>query len=166
MVMNLDQQLLRQYRSGEGLPLAIRSTSLAESLGTKLEKIDALGSRIELSFVVGQQYLQAEDVLHGGIVTTMLDFAMAYAALLAIPEGLSVATINMNISYLRSATPGHYRAVAEIERCGKNIVFARAQLLCHENKPVATAVSSLAIVAPRRKQVYGPPDGSSIQVNV
>jgi uncharacterized protein (TIGR00369 family) len=151
--MNLDQRLLRQYQLGEGLPAAVKSSSLAESLGTKLEKIDIAGPRIELSFVVGQQFLQAEDVVHGGIVTTMLDFAMAYAALLAIPDGLSVATINMNVSYLRSARSGQFRAVAEVERCGKKVVFARAQLLDRETKAVATAVSSLAIVAPRRKQV-------------
>ncbi|WP_426441439.1 PaaI family thioesterase [Bradyrhizobium genosp. P] len=164
--MNLDQQLLRQYRSGEGLPIAIKSTPLAESLGTKLETIDAAGSRIELSFVVGQQFLQAEEVVHGGIVTTMLGFAMAYAALLAIPEGLSVATINMNVSYLRSAIPGHHSAVAEIERCGRNIVFARAQLLERENKPVATAVSSLAIVRPRRNDVHELVTGAPRQVIV
>ena len=151
--MNLDQRLLRQYQSGEGLPAVVKSSSLAESMGTKLEKIDIAGPRIELSFFVGEQFLQAEDVVHGGIVTTMLDFAMAYAALLAIPDGLSVATINMNVSYLRSARSGQFRAVAEVERCGKNIVFVRAQLLDRETKAVATAVSSLAIVAPRRKQV-------------
>ena len=160
--MNLDQRLLRQYQSGEGLPAAVKSSSLAESLGTKLEKIDIAGPRIELSFVVGQQFLQAEDVVHGGIVTTMLDFAMAYAALLAVPDGLSVATINMNISCFRSARSGQFRAVAEVERCGKNVVFARAQLLDRETKAVAAAVSSLAIVAPRRKQVDELADGAEV----
>jgi uncharacterized protein (TIGR00369 family) len=82
----------------------------------------------------------------------MLDSAMAYVALLAIPDGLSVATINMNVSCIRSARPGHYTAVAEIERCGKSVVFTRARLLDRENKIVATAVSSLAIVAPRRSR--------------
>ncbi|WP_375779368.1 PaaI family thioesterase [Bradyrhizobium sp. ma5] len=96
--MNLDQQLFRQYQSGARLPAAIKSTSLAESLETKLEKIDLAGPRIELSFVVGRQFLQAEDVVHGGAVSTMLDFGMVYAALLAIPDGLSVATINMNVT--------------------------------------------------------------------
>ena len=158
--MNLDQKLLRQYQSGEGLPTAVRSSSLAESLGTKLETIDLAGPRIELSFVVGQQFLQAEDVIHGGAVTMMLDFAMAYAALLAIPDGLSVATINMNTSYLRSAKLGRYRAVAEVERCGKAVVFTRAQLLDRENKAVATSVSSLAVVAPRRKPVNEPLAGA------
>ncbi|OAF07254.1 PaaI family thioesterase [Bradyrhizobium neotropicale] len=153
--MNLDQQLLRRYQSGDGLPAAITSNSLAESLGTRIENIDAAGPGIELSFSVGQHFLQAEDVVHGGIVTTMLDFAMAYAALLAVPDGLSVATINMNVSCLRSARPGHYRAVAEIERCGRSVVFARAQLLDRENKLVATAASSLAVVVPRRKSLQG-----------
>ncbi|MCA1414345.1 MULTISPECIES: PaaI family thioesterase [Bradyrhizobium] len=160
--MNLDQKFLRQYRSGEGLPAAVRSTSLAEALGTKLEEIDLLGPSIELSFLVGEQFLQAEDVIHGGAVTMMLDFAMAYAALLAIPDGLSVATININVSYLRSAKPGPYRAVAEVERCGKAVVFTRAQLLDRENKAVATSVSSLAVVAPRRKSFIEPPAGAEI----
>ncbi|GLR98725.1 MULTISPECIES: PaaI family thioesterase [Bradyrhizobium] len=160
--MNLDQKLLRQYQSGEGLPVAVKSSSLAESLKINLEKIDLAGPRIELSFIVGQQFLQAEDVVHGGAVAMMLDFAMAYAALLAIADGLSVATINMNVSYLRSAKPGQYRAVAEVERCGKAVVFTRAQLLDRESKAVATSVSSLAVVAPRRKSGIEPFAGAEI----
>lgn len=160
--MNLDQKLLRQYQTADGLPAAVKPSALAESLGTKLERIDIGGPRIELSFVVGRQFLQAEDVVHGGMVATMLDFAMAYAALLAIPDGLSVATINMNISFLRSARPGDFRAIAEVERCGKTVVFAHARLLDRNNKAVATAVSSLAIVAPRRKQINEPFAGAEI----
>ena len=158
--MNLDQLLLRQYQSGEKLPVSIKTSPLAEALGTRIEKIDAIAPRIELSFAVGEHFVQAEDVIHGGAVATMLDSAMAYAALLAIPDGLSVATINMNISCIRSARPDHYRAVAEIERCGKSVVFARAQLLDREDKVVATAVSSLAIVAPRRNRAHDSSDGA------
>ncbi|WP_407123269.1 PaaI family thioesterase [Bradyrhizobium sp. STM 3561] len=149
--MNLDQQFLRQHEKGSGLPIAVNSTALATSLETKLEVIDLSGPRLELSFKVGTHFLQAEDVVHGGALTTMLDFAMAYAALLAIPDGLSVATINMNVAYLRSAKIGGYRALAEIERCGKNVVFARAQLQDRDKRAIATATSSLAIVRPRRK---------------
>lgn len=162
--MNRDQQFLRRYQSGSGLPAAITSSSLAESLGASLEKVDAVGVGIELSFSVGQVFLQAEDVVHGGIVTTMLDFAMAYVALLAIPDGLSVATINMNISCLRSAKPGEYRAVAQIDRCGKSVVFARAHLLDGESRSIATAVSSLAIVTPRRKPLPESACGSDDRV--
>ena len=39
-------------------------------------------------------------------------------------------------------------------------MFARAQLLDRENKVVATAVSSLAIVAPRRNQVHKSSDSA------
>ena len=133
---------------------------MLSALETRVERIEAIGPRIELSFAVGEHFVQAEDVVHGGAVATMLDFAMAYAALLAIPDGLSVATINMNISCIRSVRPGCCRAVAEIERCGKRVVFARARLLDRENKVVATAASSLAIVAPRRNQAQKSSDGA------
>ncbi|WP_375779401.1 PaaI family thioesterase [Bradyrhizobium sp. ma5] len=156
MTMNRDQQFLRGHQLGDRLPVAIETSALALSLQAKVEKIDADGPRIELSFKVGEQFVQAEDVVHGGAVTTMLDFAMAYVALLAVPDGLSVATINMNVSCLRSAKPGHYKAFGEIERCGKTVVFARARLMDCEDNAVASAVSSLAIVSPRRK-----PDGAA-----
>ena len=159
--MNRDQELLRQHQSYGTLPIAVKTSSLAESLQARLEKIDAAGLRIELSFDVGKQFVQAEDVVHGGAVTTMLDFGMAYAALLAIPDGLSVATINMNISCLRPAKQGRYRTVAEIERCGKTVVFARATLLDQDSRAVATAVSSLAIVTPRRTRAQEPSDGAA-----
>lgn len=148
--MNLDQQLLRQLQSGAELPAAINSTALARALQTRLERIDVTSPAIEVSFVAGEDFTQAEDVVNGGIVATMLDFAMAYVALLAIPDGQSVATISMTLSCIRSARAGRFRATGEIERCGRTVVFTRARLVDDENRVIATAVSSLAIVAPRR----------------
>ena len=158
--MNLDQMLLRQLQSERAFPARIKSSRLAEALETRLEKIDDAGPRIELSFVVSDYFLQAEDVIHGGAFAMMLDFAMAYAGLLAVPDGLSVATINMNLSCIRSARPGRYRAVAEIERCGKSIVFARATLSDQAANTVAIAVSSLSIVSPRRNGAPASPSGA------
>jgi uncharacterized protein (TIGR00369 family) len=147
--MNLDQQLLRRLAAEGNLPVAIDSSALARALVAQLEAVDHESS-VELSYVVGDFFTQAEDVVHGGAVATMLDFAMAYASLFAVPDGQSVATINMNVSCIRSARPGRYRARGEIERCGRNIAFARARLADSEGRLVATAASSLAIVRPRR----------------
>ncbi|MGF6312884.1 MULTISPECIES: PaaI family thioesterase [unclassified Bradyrhizobium] len=148
--MNLDQQLLRRLSSGRELPAAVASSALARALQTQLKEIDPKTASVELLFVVGDDFTQAEDVVHGGTVATMLDFAMAYAALMAVDDGLSVATITMNVSCIRSAKPGAYRARGEIERCGRNIVFVRGILSDGEGRLVATAASSLAIVSPRR----------------
>ena len=66
-------------------------------------------------------------VLHGGVVTTLIDATAGAAVYAAIPEGTSLATLDMRIDYLKPAEP-HKRlyARAELYRLTRRIAFIRA----------------------------------------
>ena len=66
-------------------------------------------------------------VLHGGVVTTLIDATAGAAVYAAIPAGTALATLDMRIDYLKPAEP-HKRlyASAELYRLTRRIAFVRA----------------------------------------
>lgn len=105
--------------------------------------------KIELTFEPGVQFTQAADLIQGGAIATMLDLAMAFVAMMKLPDGYSVATANLNVSYLRAAKSGTLRATAEIERFGRNLIFARASLADAAGIILATGSSTLSALTPK-----------------
>jgi len=72
-------------------------------------------------------------VLHGGVVTTLLDTAAGIAAYAGLAHRASLATLDMRIDYLKPARP-HERllGVAELYRLTRNVAFVRAHAHQHD----------------------------------
>jgi uncharacterized protein (TIGR00369 family) len=65
-------------------------------------------------------------VLHGGVVTTLLDSAGGAAVLSALGRSTSLATLDLRIDYLRSMPPDReLTARVECYRKTRHIAFAR-----------------------------------------
>ena len=68
----------------------------------------------------------ASGVVHGGIVTTLLDTVGGMAALARQGEFLVMATLDLRIDYLRPSTPGKDLAArVECYKLTRNIAFTR-----------------------------------------
>lgn len=141
---NPDQHLISQFQAGGGMPIPVASNPLAVALNAQICHADA-ATGVVLEFRPDRIFLQGADVLQGGIVASMLDFAMAFAVLAALPDTASCATANLNVAFLRAAHLGTYRAVGQIERVGRTLAFARSELRAADAAIVATASSTLAI---------------------
>ncbi len=95
-------------------------------------------------------------VVHGGVLTTMLDNAsgMAVHSGPSPDEETAIATLDLRIDYLRGAVPQKtIHAEANCYKRTKNIVFVRG--LAYEDDrddPVATSVATFMMGTPNKRR--------------
>lgn len=83
-------------------------------------------------------------VIHGGVITTLVDQTSGAAVLAALGTPEQVATLDLRIDYLRAAMAGEpVRARARCYKVTSNICFARCVVYQgSESDPVATSMST------------------------
>src|SRR3954463_9890849 len=96
-------------------------------------------------------------VLHGGVVTAMLDESCGMAVQLALNGTSAIATLDLRIDYQKPATPGlDIRAHAVCYRTTRSIAFVRATAYQDsEDDPVATATACFMVGANRTNMLKG-----------
>src|SRR6476661_5809304 len=90
-------------------------------------------------------------VLHGGVVTAMLDESRGMAVQLALDGTSAIATLDLRIDYQKPATPGlDIKAHSVCYRTTRSIAFVRSTAYQEsEDDPVATATACFMIGANR-----------------
>lgn len=67
-------------------------------------------------------------VVHGGVITALLDTLSGMVVMSVVPKGTAVATLDLRIDYLHPALPGRdIRAVAEVAKRTESIAFVRGR---------------------------------------
>src|SRR5690606_14049685 len=124
----------------------------AAGIGMRLHR--AVEGKALLSIPYDEELVGDPDsgVLHGGVITALLDTACG-AAVMSMPQKLSgAATLDLRIDYMRPASAGQaVRAAAECYRMTRSIGFARA-VAYHEDPedPIASAAGAFMLERPRQ----------------
>jgi uncharacterized protein (TIGR00369 family) len=144
--MNTDTVLIQQFLRGGEQPLALTASSLQQLLKGEILQIDPKAGRATLAFEPGPEFLQGGGVVQGGIVTTMLDYAMAFAALAKIPADTTVGSATLTVNFMKPALPGRFIARGTVIRMGSRMLFAEAQIGPDETQLIATATTVMALI--------------------
>jgi uncharacterized protein (TIGR00369 family) len=78
-------------------------------------------------------------IVHGGLVSTLLDTAMGGACWSLLEEGETFLTADLHVEFLRSSHPGTLRAEGKVVHRTKRVVFCAAELYDASGDHLASA---------------------------
>lgn len=121
-------------------------------------------AQVPHTLVLGQQLVQSErgrvtfmlpyreelvgnrktGVLHGGVITSLIDASSGLSIFSLLEESEAIATLDLRIDYLRPATPKlPVYCMAECYRLGRQIAFTRATAYQDDtSEPIAYSVGT------------------------
>ena len=78
-------------------------------------------------------------IVHGGMVTTLLDTAMGGACWSTLEESESFLTAGLNVEFLRATRPGTLRAEGRVVQRNRRVAFCAAELYDTEGELLASS---------------------------
>ncbi|NQV81292.1 MAG: PaaI family thioesterase [Alphaproteobacteria bacterium] len=85
-------------------------------------------------------------VVHGGVITSLLDSASGMAVFSVVPRPMQIATLDLRIDYLRPATPhADIKAEADCYRLSKNVAFVRGRAFQDGDREIASSLATFML---------------------
>lgn len=116
-----------------------------KTLDGKIESYNSQSGVIEFHFDANESHTHSDDIIQGGFVAGMLDAAMAHVVFCKLDRVVTLATLEMKVSYLDIARPGKLIARGWVLRMGKTIGFLEADLTAADGTVLAKATSTARI---------------------
>ena len=121
-----------------------------------IELLDVEPGRAKLSVRWRPDLLQPAGVMHGGVIASLVDTAIAQSILLtpqymeAHARGARIVSVDLRIKYLRPASEGIIICEARTPRVGRTITHSTATVTDEAGKEVASGDAIYMIVEGQR----------------
>src|SRR5450830_211333 len=126
-------------------------------LGLRLHSADATGLTVLLPYSVEIVGDPNSGVIHGGVLTTLMDTACGMATLCVLPEFEVCPTLDLRIDYMHPAEPHKpVYGFAQCYRVTTDVIFTRGFAYQDDpQQPVAHAVGTFMRMGKRLKGTQG-----------
>ncbi len=94
--------------------------------------------------------LNRNGVVHGGVICTLMDEAIGWAAHDSLEEGGHLVTAELKINFLAAATSGTLAGRGRVIRQGKHLIVGEGDILDQEGRLLARGLGTWMIVSPDR----------------
>ncbi len=121
--------------------------ALFASLGVLIDHIDQ--DKAVLRLPPNPATIQGAGIVAGGVLATMLDEAMAHAAIAraGVDQGRKVATTNLEVRFFRPARPGdEITATGRVVKAGSRVQFLEAEAVNQSGQALALATATFLVM--------------------
>jgi uncharacterized protein (TIGR00369 family) len=116
-----------------------------------IELISVSETEVVIGLPIKDEHKQNAGFVHGGVLATLADVAMGFAAVAAAPVTHHVLTGDLRIAYLNPGIGTYLFARGYAIKAGRKIVFTEAEIYRtagDEKIPVCKASATMVLVAP------------------
>lgn len=101
----------------------------------------------------GEKHYNPIGVVHGGLLATLLDSAMACAVHATLPAGTGYTTVELHVNLVRPVTAetGRLRAEGEVLHRGSRVATAQGRVVDASGRLCAHGTTTCLILSPERK---------------
>lgn len=114
-------------------------------LGSRIDAVDATAGTLSATYEAQASFRNPAGTVQGGMLSAMLDDLTASLVDATLTAGQGVATLNLNVSFLRPAQVGALQGEARMLRRGRDVCHVMSTLV-QDGKEVATAVAVCKVV--------------------
>jgi len=121
---------------------------ISETIGWTIVGVEK--GLIRLRFEPQEYLFHGAGILHGGVLATLLDSAMASAVISTLDAGRACTTVSMTVSNIRAVRMGDgpLFAVGKVEHAGRRAATATGAITDETGRLYARAMTNCIIFAP------------------
>lgn len=153
--MSNDNPRVAFFRSVIGQPMSSSPSPVANWLHGVMTEVEE--GRIRAKFVIRKEMTNPQGVIHGGMVSTILDDLMG-ASVYTLNREVAYTSINLNIDFLYAAYEGEeITGEGQVIRAGKKVIHLEGRMWNAEGKLMAKASSNMVAVSRPNYKETPPP---------
>ena len=103
-------------------------------------------SSIKIEYIAEHRHCHSGNIVQGGYVTGWIDSAMAHSVMIPTNFEFSPLTLELKITFFKSANPGPVIAEAKVIKLGKSIAFVEGSLFSEKGILIAKGTSTNKLV--------------------
>ena len=130
----------------------MREQPLFQGMGfSKILEFSKENQSIKIEYIAETRHCHSGNIVQGGYVTGWIDSAMAHSVMIPTDFEFSPLTLELKMTFLKSANPGIVIAAASVIKLGRSIAFVEGTLTNESGDLIAKGTSTNKLV-PMPKQ--------------